>query len=646
MLAIGGGALAWRQFAIWEDDRRWIAAAKVAESQGDWRAAAAHWERHHAIRPRDHEGTLRFAYALAHTHGASEDRARAIELLGEVVDQDPTQTTARARLAELLLETDPRGAIEAADKALQVSANDPHLLCVRAMAYDRIAVSDPESGVSNEVVADLLQKALDKAPDRFDVAERLLQRQWTLAGDIRGRDPTLADAHLKRVNQILDDLVSQHPQKAKPRLLRRAFHTAISDSEATGPELRQEDLRIALASEPMNAEVRLAWIEQSMGSVWQGLLWDRRRPSNDLSAEQTAELETHLKIALNLTPLDPRLHLANAELSWLNGDVAGAVDRLTDGLETTSGNDLVRMRLIEALIAQQEFTGAKRHLDRLLESAVGTSEKKPHNPRLAVAAQVVLARWLAAAQNTEMAVATLERADAMARLPGQEPDLRLLVGRTFTELRDWDHADTILRAVERQHPRLAEARLARAELSTLQGRHHEAIQQYDTLLSLSGGALTSEQRQQAAYEAVRSELGQQLAVPVDQRGWAMFETRYRLAEDLGTDACALTFLKAESLLLHSEPLDFEAARRFLSEAEEAWGESPRFWRLAFDMYVRHKNIHQAELALARVNRLSVTRPVALQERLERLRANGLSEDNGVTNQAGQTDGTGSPSGSP
>jgi tetratricopeptide (TPR) repeat protein len=240
-----------------------------------------------------------------------------------------------------------------------------------------------------------------------------------------------------------------------PKNVGALFQLGILRMQAGDVREAEHEFRRALAVSPAHTGARLKLATLLAGSADSGGLDEALRLSSALAAEQPADIETQLVLALT---------------EWRLGHPKDAEDRLNSALISAPGDSRVMASIASMKLAEGDTPGAARILEQASESTDSVS-------LLLGAAEVA-----AASGSLERAEQILKRAQSLApaddMIPHEHADLLLRAGRR-------EESERILTALARSGNRKYAG--ARAEFLLATARYEDAATEFRRILESDPG---------------------------------------------------------------------------------------------------------------------------------------------------------------
>jgi predicted Zn-dependent protease len=469
-----------------------LALADRAEAEGDVEGQIAALSRYLELAPWDTATRARYGLVLARQANNPRSRARALQVLHQVLLRDPKQTDARAKAAELA------AALGEATEALRLLA--PAL----AERPDDAALHVQNAHLLLEAGQDIqaaaaLQRALELEPKRM--------AEWLLLAEllhVKLRQP-------RQAAQALEAMVREAANRPEALLSRGRFRAAHGQGAAAA-----EDFQQAIQLEGENATYRQAWADLSV-------------ERGDLS---TAAAQ--YRKAAELAPTLPEAYLGLAWCLRELGQPKEAIAALEAGLKALPAHPALLVALAEALCALGRFEEASRLRQLLPADVKGAGLYLDGLVHLGRKEWLSAARALLDALKTNMlppplaSKALLALCQAYAAL--EAPEERLNAARHAQHL-----ADT------------TPARIERASAALAVGLAEEALWQ------MRGVVSRPRVPDSAWLLYARAAIEHALSLPPWQRSWR--ETEAALARAPHSDAAAAAVLRARMQEAQGLPAD-------------------------------------------------------------------------------------------
>jgi tetratricopeptide (TPR) repeat protein len=494
----------------------WMALGAARQAMGSRREAAAAFEKAIAAAPSSAHPHV----AAASFHWVNGDVTRAEDTLKRALTAEPSSRDARRTLAWLYLETD------------RAPMAEPHL---RALAVDppgTFALADYLTNHSRFQEALVVLRDLETHADKAVARTARLRRAAVLHAAARGDE-----AH-----QLLDAMIAQGDDSATAHVAKARL---LLNEGRSADALQHAKTALTLQSSAPAARYVLG-----------------------LAAMETGDLDAAADAFSDVARADPRSAAATLQLARIRlaqGDFEGAVNAADEGVTREPRNADASALLVRGLREQGQIERARRELERAqtqsLQSARLTVERgwlalvsgDSRTARTSFSDVLSTPSVAADAQSGLIAVDLAEgRVDvARARVAdwrreaGSDSRLALLAARVEIAAGTFDKAASHVREVLARDPATAEAHDLLARIFVAQGRHDEALAQFDQLARTSESAaarahtmigLLHEQRKdlgaaRAAYERALA-ANARAAVAANNLAWIHTQTGGDLKEAL------------------------------------------------------------------------------------------------------------------
>lgn len=503
-----------------------------ARNEGRLNDAARYLKHYVALAPDDAESVQSLAVLLVETAQSGRDRFEALQLLEQVLRDDPDNHQIRGRLATLCMQF---GRYEDAGlhlvTLLQSSPDDAALhsslgecwfaqdkLAEAVASYEAAVTASPRRIADYERLAAVLHEELDRADEAAAVMDRMIaaNRQSAEAYLTRARyrqmraEPDLATIDVERAFQLAPD--DPDVLAAAAGLLTRQGTSDIASSTLR-PDLVRARIDELISQEP---DPRLfsaaAQLQLLAGRI-------------DLSEQRLrAGLEAYpesIELSWRLTDLlieQSRLEKARMQLADLKRQGASQllIDYVEARLEMAAGEYLEASRRLEILrtesaVNQYELkVQINQHLGRCYER-IGNAQRRLEAYRrlidlapASISGRIGLASALADLGRIDDAIVHYRQ---VLDVPGVAGEMaRLLIVQNLrrpASRRDWVAVERVLDAA-RPGADQAELILLRAQLAEQQGRHEQA----DELLTRAVGRFPGNAAVWIARAAFQRRLGQ------------------------------------------------------------------------------------------------------------------------------------------
>ncbi len=490
------------------------------EEQGKFNQAAEALYRYVQFVPGDDEAYARYGLLVEKQARSLRARARAFEVLDQVVRRNPDRADVRNRLVRLAI------GLERFSDALT------HL--------NVLLKNDPKNGELMESVGQC-----EEGNSQFSAALKAYAQAITYSPeriDCYVRQASLLRRHLQQPEQadaIMEQLVKVNPQSFRAYLEQARYQQGLNHVNEAAKAVGQ-----ALVLAPKESDVLLAASAIALG-----------RPNADPKSAQE-ESRKYLLLGVELHPKDGRMYEGLARLA-LVADRRDEAIQWIQKLKPLSESPEVLWGLALLWIDAGEMEEARETV-RQLEKAgfapasLGYAEAHIH---------VKENQWL-------KAVRALEKArPLLARFPDLSLRGNLLLGRCYEQLGSPDQQVAAYRQAVSLNPLSDEARLGLASALAAAGRIDEAVGEYRRLLPRRPGLRLA---------MLRLLLLRQASAAADQRNWAEIDALMEEAAELTPEPVEVPVYRADAQAL-KEPGQLGKARAILDAAQPKHGKQPLLW---------------------------------------------------------------------
>jgi tetratricopeptide (TPR) repeat protein len=499
--------------------------ADLAFQEGNLPRAATFLSQYLSFEPGDTEALTKYGLTLDQAAKKPATRARAVQVLEQVLRRDPDRHDIRERLARILIDLgryrEAAVNLEALPPRWPNKGETAHLLgwCHESNGdYDKAAAA--------------YRTAIKEAPAQIDsyvfLAELLHQHldQWDEAVT------------------VLDEMVAANVQNSRAYQARASYHKQTGRLKEA-----QADISKALTLTPRRASLLLAAADlaQATGDVDQG--------------------RTFLVQGLKAEPANLVFYISLAHLEERAGRRDRAVAALRDGLHQQPQAAELRLRLADLLLDAGQTAEAEQHVLHLRQDESSPAFADYLEARIHIRRQ----SWLQATRLLESCSADLVESAAWGA------KAYALLGRCYEKVGDIDGALLACnRAVLLDGNNLS-ARLGLGSALLAAGRIDEGLRELDRIT----GSLQAPAELWALLG--RAHLLRNLSQPPAKRDWTGLEKALERTVKATPDDVLIPILRAELLTGDDQYLE---ATELLEQARQQRPEEPKLWAASADLAAR------------------------------------------------------------
>ncbi|WP_242634435.1 tetratricopeptide repeat protein [Marinobacter salicampi] len=435
-----------------------LVAAQSAYNDGDLNLAARYLNEVLAQSP-SHEQSALMLGMIRFRQGRTEEAAR---LLGPLAEAEDSEAASKLLAAARIQLRDPDEARRILDN-LEDKDSDPGVLALVGIAT--LAGGDKQAG------EELIRRSLEMAPDnnslRIRFARYLVQEGETdqaieQAQQVMERDPDSTDARVLMIQahiasgdtnaavESANAWVKEKPDEAQPKLARGELAMRMED-----PADAKRYFEEAAAADQDDPRPRIALANLAR------------------SQDNTDEAASHYKAAVKLAP-DNRQALQGLANTLGRDETAGFLGDIVENNEAVTGPRLI---LLEYALTNGDTGSADNQTAKLLETS-DPDEPSELAPAVASVYNNVAGQKMRA-EEFDQAQAILKRARAL--FPNNEDVMLQSASLAFRSDRESDGRDRLQEAKKAQ-PDSPRPFLLEAAYLTEQGRHKEAVENYQLAL--------------------------------------------------------------------------------------------------------------------------------------------------------------------
>ncbi len=584
----------WRYRAQFQESTTtlWKTAQRLKD-EGKLTQALGYLDRYIRARPDDAASRVQLAELFAEAADTEFDRIRAVELLRDAYEADPTRQDLAVQAIDIALQLqdfegalDLLGQLQQSDGTFKETDNIKAIELVRKRADALLSYMRSPAGLRQakytwEDVARSLGQSLESPnyPPSHALALAVVTREHSSTPSEEERE---ADA-----DAIMNDMVSHHQQSAEALLARYRYSTVYGTTENSfdpDADLTAALSNLSSASPKAKAEVLLT-------------------AAGDLRQTEPEKAVAYLDQAIAADPTSIRAYLLQSELLQMLADDSG------DGLQSASAvlrkglaeNETRPLPLVVALAELLARQGDRAGMDELLQPVRDSLPNISDSwylgyAQLGIARAESMITRVKGSPSRAVAIlgnslSTQESANAAERFPDDFAAGWQRLGLWLSELDRHDEAVSAWKRVQRIAPSNSEV---------CRGLAAAALEAGDYDLALK----TCEQRVQLAPDSgdawvqlAQIQLGMQLLLPANRRNFAIVEAA--LLEASKTKAPRDQFLSTLVDLRRAQDRRSEAVTLLEKELSED-SSSPTVWRLLTLLYLETNNVDAAKEAVERL----------------------------------------------